>query len=66
MEKIEDITAGKDPGNFLAFLNDYYNPRTKNATHLSLTTQNEIFNTIGYDFILDGIISAVQNTNYSR
>ena len=73
----KDIIAGKNPGNFLALLKDFaqndkvlfdrlYNPRAKNVTHLSPTTQNERINIIGYDFILDGIISAVIFLNYSR
>ena len=75
--KKEDLTARKNPGNFLALLKDFaendkvvldhlYTPRAKNATYLSPTTQNEIINIIGYDFILDEIISAVKKAkNFS-
>ena len=66
----EDIDSQKNPGNFLALLSAFaetdsvlhahlHQPRAKNATYLSPTSQNDIINVIGYDVIRASLITEV-------
>ena len=68
---VEDINGVKNPGHFLALLKDYASkdeilyqhlhfPKARNATYMSSTTQNDIINVIGYDLLLNTIISEVK------
>ena len=72
---VEDIQSKKNPGNFLALLKEYAttdqilfnhlnNPKAKNATYISPSTQNDIINVIGYDLILCGIIAEVKAATF--
>ena len=72
---VEDINGVKNPGHFLALLKDYASkdeilyqhlhfPKAINATYMSSTTQNDIINVIGYDLLLNTIISEVKEATF--
>ena len=72
---VEDINGVKNSGHFLALLKDYaskdeilyqhlYFPKGRNATYMSSTTQNNIINFIGYDLLLNAIISEVKEATF--
>ena len=72
---VEDINGVKYPGHFLALLKDYASkdeilyqhlhfPKARNATYTSSTTQNDIINVIGYDLLLNTIISEVKEAPF--
>ena len=71
----EDIHSKKNPGNFLALLSTFaetdsvlhahlHQPRGKNVTYLSPTSQNDMINVIGCDVIRAGIITEVRNGRF--
>lgn len=71
----EDLASSSNPGNFLALLKSYaevddvlhahlYEPRARNATYLSLTSQNQIVNVIGHDIIRTNLIAEVKKARF--
>ena len=72
---VENVSTMKNPGNCLALLrmfaetdnilhNHLQQPRARNATYISPTTQNEIINIIGYDIIRTNIIANVRRAKF--
>ena len=72
---VEDVTSGKNPGNFLALLamlaesddllhRHLYQPRARNATYLSPRSQNDIISIIGYDMVRNKILSEVRKARF--
>ena len=72
---LKNVSTMKNPGNCLALLrmfaktdnilhNHLQQPRARNATYISPTTQNEIINIIGYDIIRTNIIANVRRAKF--
>ena len=72
---VEDVSSGKNPGNFLALLamlaesdnllyRHLHQPRARNATYLSPRSQNDIISIIGYDIVRSKILSEVRKARF--
>ena len=72
---IEKVSSQKNPGNFLALLKSYaetdktlynhiYSPKSRNATYLSPTSQNDIINIIGYDILRNSIVEDIKEAKF--
>ena len=71
----EDLEEGSNPGDFLALMKDFAQsdkilqshlekPRAKNATYLSPSSQNDMINVIGLDYIRAKIISEIKQAKF--
>ena len=71
----EDLEEGSNPGDFLALMKDFAQsdkvlqsqlekPRDKNATYLSPSSQNDMINVIGLDYIRAKIISEIKQAKF--
>ena len=70
-----EISSQKNPGNLLALLKSYaetdktlynhiYSPKSRNATYLSPTSQNDIINIIGYDILRNSIVEDIKEAKF--